>query len=262
LTKTGKGENGMSNVSTEFKQRVIEKLKALSEKYDMTDIEQGDDEVIATANLGWEKEMGTTPSLRIECQRDLLVLAVRELTYLGSKNSIGNACVYGVTREVTDLLCDKEKEWTRKDRLMHVLMLDAFKNQHKNLWDLMGMVAMSINNMFVATRSIVDYGDGEAWVDTALECDFESIPERFGERFEQLAAHSRFLTDMLYVIRYRIGDESASALEVHKGFSRIQALLKESDKKDKEQVSDLEYAEKTENTDADSSKGNEDSITI
>lgn len=219
----------MSDISKAFKESVIAKIKALPEVYDVSEIEVGDDDVIALAEIGCINGTGTTPILRVSRTKDMLDIEIRRLAFLGPENSVTNLTVTSLFRDLAQMFVGKE-DLTRQDRLLHVLALDAFTSRKKTVWELMAMIALEMNNFHLATRSVVDFSDGEVFVDTALDCDFESVPDAFEDRIQSVAGHAKLLEDILRVVRRNISDEPASADECFRGFSKIQRMLKKDSK--------------------------------
>ena len=226
----------MSNINGKFKEAVCECLGTFSEKYQLEDIKEGDDDVIAIADFNGIQGITTTPVLHVTRQKGMLVMGIRNLAYLGPENSIAHLATSDLFRDLTRMIVNEE-EITPKDRLMHVLMLNAFAGQRKDVWDLMGMITMEINNFHLLTRSLVDYRDGEVYVEAVIEeCDFECLPGYMEDRVQNLAGHAQHLAHVLHIIRLKISCEPASSDEQYRDFSRIQALLKTPDRGESEET--------------------------
>jgi hypothetical protein len=138
-----------------------------------------------------------------------------------------------------------------------VLTLDAFTSRKKTVWELMAMITLEMNNFHLDTRSVVDFKDGEVFVDTALDCDFESVPDTFEDRLQNVASHAKLLEDILHVVRRNISDEPASSDECFRGISKIQRMLKK-DSKNGEGNGDAEGEQKEQDTPAAVDSGEED----
>jgi hypothetical protein len=76
------------------------------------------------------------------------------------------------------------------------------------------------------------FSDREVFVDTELDCDFESVPDAFEYRLQNVASHAKLLEDILRVVRRNISEEPASANECFRGISNIQRMLRKDSKND------------------------------
>ena len=233
----------MSNINGKFKEAVCECLGTFSEKFQLENINQGDDDVVAIADFKGIQGAATTPVINVTRQKGLLVMAIRNLAYLGPENSISHLATSDLFRDLTRMIVN-EGEITPKDRLMHVLMLNAFAGQRKDVWDLMGMITMEINNFHLLTRSLVDYRDGEVYVEAVIEeCDFECLPGYMEDRLQNLAGHAQHLAHVLHIIRLKISCEPTSSDEHYRDYSRIQTLLKTPDSGESEETHMTEAAD-------------------
>ena len=233
----------MSNINGKFKEAVCECLGTFSEKYQLEDIKEGDDDVIAIADFNGIQGITTTPVLHVTRQKGMLVMGIRNLAYLGPENSIAHLATSDLFRDLTRMIVNEEGI-TPKDRLMHVLMMNAFADQRKDVWDLMGMITMEMNNFHLLTRSLVDYRDGEVYVETVIDgCDFKNLPSCLEERIQSLASHAQLLAHVLHIIRLKISCEPTSSDEHYRDYSRIQTLLKTPDSGESEETHMTEAAD-------------------
>ena len=216
----------MSTISNDFKEKVVQRMADMPEIYKITGIELGEDDVISTARIGCITGSSTTPELRFSCRGKLLNIEVRQIAFLGSQYSLTNQTVAGLFRDLIKLLVKKE-ELTQQDHTLHKLALEAFTGRQRTVWELMAMITMEMNNFHHATRSVVDFTDGEVYVDTAMECDFETVPTAIRERLQELAGHAKILEDILHIVRRKISEEPASADECFRETSMIVDLLKQ-----------------------------------
>lgn len=237
----------------------VKHIGNLPEKYRLSGVEQGEDDVLATASIGSIRPLGSKPELRVVKQSSVVTLEIRQIAFLGSGNGMTNLCVNGLMQDVTDALC-QDKELGRTDRALHGLMLNAFRGEKKTIWDLIAMIVLDLNNRTVSSRSVVDFRDGEVYADTLLGRDLDCVPEAFEDCFERLASHAALLADSIHFVRHVIGDEPLSmrevVSEVKKGIRRAAEDLDTDDNGDSNAVENKRDEESLESQDA------EDTITI
>lgn len=235
----------MSEISEAFKQDVVAQIESLPQSFKVSGVEVGDDDIVAVAKIGI-RTMGTTPLLQVRRVDEMLKVEVRHLATLGPKNSLTNLTVNGLACDMVQKIIGK-KELSRQDRICHVLMVDAFTSRKRNVWDLMAMITLEMNNWPLPTRSVVAFLDGEVYVDAALDCDFETLPEALEDRLQIVASQAKILAIILRSVRRELSEAPASADECFRETSEIKKMLKNDSKRDSEaaaesQEEDLEDA--------------------
>ena len=216
----------MSDISKAFKMDLITKLGKLAECFGLEAIEMGEDDNIAFALVGCLSITSTPPpALHIRRKKDMLSIMIRDLASLGPNNSVTNVAVSSLFRDLAQMLVGKE-ELTHQTKLSHVLTFDAFTSRKKTVWELMAMITLEMNNYHISTRSVVNFSDGEVYVDTAMDCDFESAPDTVEDRIQNLLFHAKLLQDILRVVRRDISNEPATADELFQEVSSVMELQK------------------------------------
>lgn len=214
----------MSPVSSKFKASVIAQLKAQAENFNLTEIQTGDDEVIALAHIAGFYDAGTSPLLSVRRVQDRLVIAIRNLAYLGKPSSVTNLTVDFIWGELAHMVIAKEG-CSRKARLTHVLALDAFTSRQKTTEDFCAMVVLAMNKHYLSSRSMVDFADGEVSVDSVQDCDFDTEPPCLFDRLDEVAGHSHMLSRILGVVRQEVSEDPVSAAECRRSITKLEQLL-------------------------------------
>ena len=214
----------MTEMNKEFKYKMVAALKALADEYGLSEIKCGDDELIARAKINCINGMCANPVLMVEEKHEMIAIRIRQVASIGTEKSVTNLTVATLFRDLASALFKKE-ELDRKDALLHVLAIEGFVRQQKNVWDLLAMIVCEMNNYHTETRSVVDYQDGEVFVDSALDCDFETVPDKFEKRLRTTIGHAQLLADILAIVREKISSEPVVVNEYQHEVGKVKRAL-------------------------------------
>jgi hypothetical protein len=206
---------------TPFTAALISRLEN-SETPKVVDIELGEGDTLLHAQLPNTRGMYGQPSrLLIGCHRGMLVVCVRNLGVLSSP--LTNAVVATITSDLVEILTDKA-QLTLQSRLAHVMATETFLSRRKSIFDLLAHIVSYSNNLIAGSRAVVDFRDGEVYLDSFIDCDFETIPASFDHRLGLVATHAAMLSDMLRFVRANLSEAGATFGEADR---RLEQFLSE-----------------------------------